>query len=189
MYNRRTGAFAFGGGAIENNILECKRDCILSQKGAAKIPGYQQAGYCVSPRSKDKMSFECTGILTVLESCKTARICRDADIGKKRAAVLHLWAGPGELGRRRPTDFSGVQRFLYSECLCGLLRLLYGAELQEDGQVSAEGDIPYQFMRENGYAVVGNQIILDYYHPANQYPSILNYYTVCGLYQQTLKSK
>ena len=77
--------------------------------------------------------------------------------------------------------------------VCGnnssLLRLLYGAELQEDGQVSAEGDIPYKFMRENGYAVVGNQIILDYYHPANQYPSILNYYTVCGLYQQALKSK
>lgn len=77
--------------------------------------------------------------------------------------------------------------------VCGnnssLLRLLYGAELQEDGQVSAEGDIPYKFMQENGYAVVGNQIILDYYHPANQYPSILNYYTVCGLYQQALKSK
>ena len=75
--------------------------------------------------------------------------------------------------------------------VCGnnssLLRLLFGAKLQTNGKVSSEGEIPYQFMRENGYAVVGNQIILDFYHPANQYPSILNYYTICGLYQQALK--
>ena len=77
--------------------------------------------------------------------------------------------------------------------VCGnnssLLRLLYGAKLQSNGKVSAEGEIPYQFMRENGYVVVGNQIILDFYHPANQYPSMLNYYTICSLYQQALKCK
>lgn len=77
--------------------------------------------------------------------------------------------------------------------ICGnnssLLRLLYGAKLQTSGKVSAEGEIPYQFMSENGYAIVGNQIILDFYHPANQYPSILNYYTICSLYQQALKYK
>ena len=71
----------------------------------------------------------------------------------------------------------------------GLLRLLYGAKLQANGKISSEGEIPYQFMHKNGYAVVGNQIVLDFYHPANQYPSILNYYTICGLYQQALKSK
>lgn len=80
-----------------------------------------------------------------------------------------------------------------SVIVCGnnssLLRLLYGARVQANGKVSPEGEIPYLFMRENGYAVVGNRIILDFYHPANQYPSILNYYTICGLYQQALKSK
>lgn len=44
-------------------------------------------------------------------------------------------------------------------------------------------------MSENGYAVVENQIILDFYHPSNQYPSVLNYYAICGLYQQALKAK
>lgn len=77
--------------------------------------------------------------------------------------------------------------------VCGnnssLLRLLYGAKPQANGKVSAEGEIPYQFMNENGYAVVGNQIILDFYHPSNQYPSVLNYYAICGLYQQALKAK
>lgn len=77
--------------------------------------------------------------------------------------------------------------------VCGnnssLLRFLYGAALTDNGKVSEDGTIPYRFMRENGYAVVGNQIILDFYHPANQYPSILNYYTICSLYQQALKYK
>lgn len=30
-------------------------------------------------------------------------------------------------------------------------------------------------------------IILDYYHPANQYPDLLNYYGMMGIYQQALK--
>lgn len=77
--------------------------------------------------------------------------------------------------------------------ICGnnssLLRLLYGATLRENGKVSEDGGIPGPFLREHGYAVVGEQIILDYYHPANQYPSIMNYYTVCSLYQQALRAK
>lgn len=77
--------------------------------------------------------------------------------------------------------------------VCGnnssLLRLLYGAALTDNGKVSEDGAIPYRSMHENGYAIVGNQIILDFYHPANQYPSIMNYYTVCCLYQQALKTK
>ena len=69
----------------------------------------------------------------------------------------------------------------------GLLRLLYGAKVQENGKISGEGRIPYSFLHENGYALMGDQIILDFYHPANQYPSLLNYYTICGLFQQALK--
>lgn len=76
--------------------------------------------------------------------------------------------------------------------ICGnnssLLRLLYGAKIQ-DGKVSSDGIIDAEFMRENGYAFVDNKIIIDYYHPANQYPTMLNYYTVCSLYQQALKRK
>lgn len=166
-----------------NGIVSCRR------KGLLKFLATNKPDIACLQEVKTKCPLNVPGYLQFWNPAKRPGYAGTLTLAKKRAAVLHLWAGPGELGRRRPTDFSGVQRFLYSECLCGLLRLLYGAELQEDGQVSAEGDIPYQFMRENGYAVVGNQIILDYYHPANQYPSILNYYTVCGLYQQTLKSK
>ena len=31
-------------------------------------------------------------------------------------------------------------------------------------------------------------IVLDYYHPANQYPDLLNYYGLLGIYQQALKN-
>lgn len=76
--------------------------------------------------------------------------------------------------------------------VCGnnssLLRLLYGASLS-NGKVSQDGDIPYHFMHRNGYAIVEGKIILDFYHPANQYPAIMNYYTICSLYQQALKEK
>lgn len=77
--------------------------------------------------------------------------------------------------------------------VCGnnssMLRLLYGATIQQNGKVSSNGDIDYAFMNKNGYALLGNQIILDFYHPANQYPAIMNYYTVCSLYQQALNLK
>lgn len=77
--------------------------------------------------------------------------------------------------------------------ICGnnssLLRLLYGATVQSKNKVSAEGRIDAEYMSRNGYAFVGNQIIIDYYHPANHYPSMLNYYTICSLYQQALKRK
>lgn len=77
--------------------------------------------------------------------------------------------------------------------VCGnnssLLRLLYGATVQSKNRVSAEGLIDAEYMSKNGYAFVGNQIIIDYYHPANQYPAMLNYYTICSLYQQALKMK
>lgn len=77
--------------------------------------------------------------------------------------------------------------------VCGnnssLLRLLYGASVKDNGKVGEDGLVDAAFMRQYGYAVVDGTIILDYYHPANQYPAIMNYYTVCGLYQQALKTK
>lgn len=68
-----------------------------------------------------------------------------------------------------------------------LLRLLYGAK-RIDNKVTSDGFIDAEFMHKNGYAVLGRQIIIDHYHPANQYPSRLNYYTVCCLYQQAIKN-
>ena len=77
--------------------------------------------------------------------------------------------------------------------VCGnnssLLRVLYGASIQSNGKVGDDGLIDYYFMRQHGYALLGDRIILDYYHPANQYPAIMNYYTICSLYQQALKKK
>ena len=77
--------------------------------------------------------------------------------------------------------------------VCGnnssLLRLIYGAKIQDENRISSGGLIDADFMRKNGFAFIDSQIIIDYYHPANQYPSVLNYYTICGLYQQALKRK
>lgn len=76
--------------------------------------------------------------------------------------------------------------------VCGnnssLLRAIYGANIQKD-KVDSTGLIDADFMRQNGYALIDNHIIVDFYHPANQYPSILNYYSICGIYQQALKAK
>ena len=76
--------------------------------------------------------------------------------------------------------------------VCGnnssLLRILYGAEIKE-GKVLSDGLVDAAFMLENGYAYIDNQIVIDYYHPANQFPAMLNYYAICSLYQQALKRK
>ena len=42
----------------------------------------------------------------------------------------------------------------------------------------------YSFMINNHTVIV-----LDYYHPANDYPDLLNFYGLVGIYQQALKSK
>lgn len=31
------------------------------------------------------------------------------------------------------------------------------------------------------------RLFIDYYHPANRYPALLNYYGIVGIYQQALK--
>lgn len=76
--------------------------------------------------------------------------------------------------------------------VCGnnssMLRAIYESSIQ-DNIVHTDSCIDCEFMRKNGYAIIRNQIILDFYHPANQYPAMLNYYTICSLYQQALKMK
>lgn len=76
--------------------------------------------------------------------------------------------------------------------VCGnnasLLRVVYGAAVGDDGSITG-GAINAEQLRQNGYALYGKQIILDYYHPANRYPAMLNYYALCGLYQQALKAR
>lgn len=32
-------------------------------------------------------------------------------------------------------------------------------------------------------------LIIDFYHPANQYPKFMNYYALCTVYQQALKER
>ncbi len=40
----------------------------------------------------------------------------------------------------------------------------------------------YYILELNGHAV----IVLDYYHPSNHYPAVMNYYGLLGIYQQAL---
>jgi len=39
---------------------------------------------------------------------------------------------------------------------------------------------------DNWFYFVGDMIIIDFYHPANQYPALLNYYGLSCIYQQAL---
>lgn len=121
----------------------------------------------------------------------------------KSVAIVNVKKSNGNVS----SDYTDLLRYAETDCtylkqeldllspdiiVCGnnssLLRLLYGASIR-NGKVTSEGIIDADFMRENGYAFAGKQIIIDYYHPANQYPAMLNYYTVCSLYQQALKRK
>lgn len=77
--------------------------------------------------------------------------------------------------------------------VCGnnssFLRVLYDAGITPKRKVDDAGEIDHKKMLANGYIVFNGRIILDYYHPANQFPSKLNYYTICALYQQALEEK
>lgn len=78
--------------------------------------------------------------------------------------------------------------------VCGgtfdFLRIIYGASYNEKKKrVDDNGEIK---TTNKGYIIFTNSmgkkvIIIDYYHPANRYPSMLNYYAICGIYQQALK--
>ena len=80
--------------------------------------------------------------------------------------------------------------------VCGnnssLLRIIYGASVDEKGNVYHDGIIDeksYCFMNDNGYFWFDNKLIIDFYHPANQFPKIMNFYTLCCIYQKALKEK
>lgn len=42
---------------------------------------------------------------------------------------------------------------------------------------------------ERGCYSIGNRAVIAYYHPANQYPSALNYYGIAGMYYNYLRRK
>lgn len=67
----------------------------------------------------------------------------------------------------------------------GLLRAVYGATVA-GAKICDDGLIDHKKLQKDGYCFMGDKIILDYYHPANQFPRVLNYYTICCLYQQAL---
>lgn len=80
--------------------------------------------------------------------------------------------------------------------ICGktfdFLRIIYGASYDETKKcVDDKGEIKNS---DKGYVVFTNiktkkkTIVIDYYHPANQFPSKVNFYALCALYQQALKS-
>lgn len=69
------------------------------------------------------------------------------------------------------------------------LRAVYGAGITERRKVDDAGLIDHERMLENGYIVFQGRIVLDYYHPANHYPPLVNYYAVTALYQQALAEK
>lgn len=42
---------------------------------------------------------------------------------------------------------------------------------------------------KNWYYFWGDTLVIDYYHPANQYPALVNFYAVASIYQKALISK
>lgn len=42
---------------------------------------------------------------------------------------------------------------------------------------------------KNWYYFWGDTLVIDYYHPANQYPALVNFYAVASIYQKALLSK
>lgn len=80
--------------------------------------------------------------------------------------------------------------------VCGnnssLLRIVYGAEVDSKNKVLHNGRIDenlYNFMDENGYVWLEDKLIIDFWHPANQFPKIMNFYTLCCIYQKALEEK
>ena len=57
---------------------------------------------------------------------------------------------------------------------CSLLKIVYP-------------EMNLEQLHEDHYIIFNNIIILDYYHPASQYPNFVNYYAIAGIYQQALK--
>lgn len=80
--------------------------------------------------------------------------------------------------------------------VCGnnssLLRIVYGANIDENCNVLHNGEIDeqaYNFMQVNGYLWLDDKLIIDFYHPANQFPKMMNFYTLCCIYQKALKER
>ena len=61
------------------------------------------------------------------------------------------------------------------------LELITGESIKKD---QGNNENWYYYMEINNHPV----IVLDYYHPANEYPDLLNFYGLVNIYQQALKN-
>ncbi len=80
--------------------------------------------------------------------------------------------------------------------VCGnnssLLRIVYGASVDSENNVLDDGEMDkktHDFMSKNGYVRFDNKLIIDFWHPANQFPKMMNFYTLCSIYQKALEKK
>lgn len=76
--------------------------------------------------------------------------------------------------------------------LCGstydFLRVVYGATYDaERKRIKDDGKIPNDFTDKGFFIMNDKTIVIKYYHPQNHFPSKVNYYAVCAIYQQALK--
>lgn len=88
-----------------------------------------------------------------------------------------------------------IERIDPDVIVCGstfdFLRIVYGASYDDKKKrVNDDGEIKFT---DKGHTIITNSkgkkiIIINYYHPANRYPTLLNYYAICGIYQQALKT-
>ena len=77
--------------------------------------------------------------------------------------------------------------------VCGstydFLRIIYGTEYNKDKKklIKETGILPDD-IDDKGYFIMEDKtIVIKYYHPQNQFPSMVNYYAICCLYQKALK--
>ncbi len=80
--------------------------------------------------------------------------------------------------------------------VCGnnssLLRIVYGASVDSKNNVLHDGEMnehTYTLMNKNGYVWFDDKLIIDFWHPANQFPKMMNFYTLCSIYQKALEEK
>lgn len=79
--------------------------------------------------------------------------------------------------------------------VCGstydFLRIIYGTkyDIEKKKVVNDTGEIPEDKTDKGYFITKDKKIIIKYYHPQNQFPSKVNFYAICCLYQQALKEK
>ena len=111
----------------------------------------------------------------------------------KKIAVVNVKKSEGKSGSswdelvevvKRDKDFirREIEIIKPNVLVCGnnasLLHTIYSDKLTELEQ-----------LKRKLYCRIENMLIIDFYHPANQFPKFMNYYTLCAIYQQALKER